>query len=115
MGEWGGLIYLVLPILLLLLILSRSRKQQRQVLAVQEQVGTGAQVMMTSGVFGEVVAVADDGDIVVESAPGVHTRWTRRAVAQVIEPHAAGDELPVTDDPPPAPPATGSEPPYSSG
>ena len=94
MGNWGGLIYLLLPVLLLVLIFSRSRKQQREMGFVQDRVAPGARVMMTSGIYGEVVDVEDAGVIVVEVAPGVRTRWTRRAVAQVI----AQDDVPASDD-----------------
>jgi preprotein translocase subunit YajC len=114
-GQWGGLIYFLLPILLLVWILSRGRKQQRDIIAVQERVAIGAQVMMASGIFGEVVAIEDAGVIVLEVAPGVRTRWTRRAVARVI-----GDDeaAPVSDDspvPPATSPATDPDPPYPAG
>jgi preprotein translocase subunit YajC len=99
--EWGSLIYLALPILLLVLIASRTRKQQREIASVQNRVTTGSSVMMTSGVFGQVIAIDDDGILTLEVAPGVHTRWTRQAVARVIDDQAPA---PATDREPGSPP-----------
>lgn len=115
MGEWGGLIYLILPILLLLLIISRGRKQQRDLVAVQDRVAVGAAVMMASGVFGKVVSIGDDDVIEIELAPGVRTRWTRRAVARVIDHDVATADRPPPTASSPEPPPTGTDPPDTSG
>ena len=45
--------------------------------------------MMTSGIFGDIVSVADD-TVVVEVAPGVSTTWVRQAVARVLPPPEPG-------------------------
>ncbi|WP_432494423.1 preprotein translocase subunit YajC [Kineococcus gypseus] len=90
MGGGGGsqLIFLVLMIALLVFMFSRTRKQQRAQLEMQAGVGPGAEVMTTSGTYGTVVEV--EGDVVtLEIAPGVRTRWARRAVARVVTPFAA--------------------------
>ncbi|NAZ87378.1 preprotein translocase subunit YajC [Kineococcus sp. T90] len=72
-------------IALLVFMFSRTRKQQRAQAEMQGSVGPGAEVMTTSGTYGTVVAV--DGDVVtLEIAPGVRTRWARRAVARVVTP-----------------------------
>ena len=96
MGGGGGsqLIFLVLMIALLVFMFSRTRKQQRAQVEMQSSVGPGAEVMTSSGTYGTVVAV--DGDVVtLEIAPGVRTRWARRAVARVVTPALAGaDEAP---------------------
>ncbi|WP_432484058.1 preprotein translocase subunit YajC [Kineococcus esterisolvens] len=87
MGGGGGsqLIFLLLMVGLLVFMFSRTRKQQRAQVEMQSSVGPGAEVMTTSGTYGTVVAV--DGDVVVlELAPGVQTRWARRAVARVVTP-----------------------------
>ncbi len=109
-GESAGLLYLLLPVVLLIWLVSRGRRQQREVSAVQNRLTSGTQVMMSSGVYGEVVSVGDDGVVVVEIAPGVQTRWSRRAVAQVMDEPSmtgSGDEAisdqiaaePVSDPP----------------
>ena len=77
------LIILAVPLVLLWLMVSRGRKQQRELMALQDSVTPGTRVMTTSGLYAEVVEI--DGEaVVLEIAPGVHTRWTRRAIAQVV-------------------------------
>ncbi len=83
-----GLIILAVPLLLLWFMVSRGRKQQRQLAATQDALVAGTRVMTSSGLFAEVVAVEDDA-VVLEIAPGVHTRWNKRAIGQV---------LPATED-----------------
>ncbi|MCI2238985.1 preprotein translocase subunit YajC [Kineococcus sp. TRM81007] len=90
MGGGGGsqLIFLLLMVALLVFMFSRTRKQQRAQVEMQNSVGPGAEVMTTSGTYGTVVDV--DGDtVVLEIAPGVRTRWARRAVARVVTPALA--------------------------
>nr|WP_269330374.1 preprotein translocase subunit YajC [Kineosporia babensis] len=77
------MIILAIPLVLLWLMVSRGRKQQREMLATQDSVTPGTQIMTTSGLYAEVVEV--DGEaIVLEIAPGVRTRWTKRAIGQVV-------------------------------
>jgi preprotein translocase subunit YajC len=87
--DYAGLIFLALPLLLLWLVVSRTRRQQRTLAAAQSSVQPGLWVMTTSGLHGKVVE-ADDVDaaqptVLIEIAPGVHTRWARLAVAEVFE------------------------------
>jgi preprotein translocase subunit YajC len=65
-------------------VLSRGRRQQRETQLTQSRVRVGTEVMMTSGLYGTVVDVADDGTIRVETSPGIVSRWDRRAVARII-------------------------------
>lgn len=82
-GGSNQLIFLLIMVALLVFMFSRTRKQQRAQQQMQSSVAPGAEVMTTSGMFGTVVSV--DGDVVVlEIAPGLQTRWTRRAVARVV-------------------------------
>jgi len=82
-GGSGQLVFLLLMVALLIFMFSRTRKQQRAQQEMQSGVGPGAEVMTTSGTFGRVVSI--DGDVVtLEIAPGVQTRWTRRAVSRVV-------------------------------
>ncbi len=95
------LIILALPLVLLWLMVSRGRKQQRELLAQQDSVTPGTRVMTTSGLYAEVVEV--DGEaVVLEIAPGVRTRWTKRAIGQVVptpdpDPEES-PEVPSTED-----------------
>lgn len=67
------------------------RKQKRQVAEtrrMQDSVVPGARVMTTSGLHGEVTAVADD-TIELEIAPGIRTTWVRAAVREIVVPTTA--------------------------
>ena len=86
MPDVGGLVLLALPLLLLLLLLQRARRQQRHVASARAAIEPGRRVMMTSGVFGDIVSVNDDDTMVVEVAPGVSTTWVQQAVARVLPP-----------------------------
>ena len=91
-GGPSQLVFLLLMVALLIFMFSRTRKQQKVQQQMQSGVGPGAEVMTTSGTYGRVVSI--DGDVVtLEIAPGVQTRWTRRAVSRVVTsaPVEAGD------------------------
>jgi preprotein translocase subunit YajC len=82
-SDVSGLIWFAPLVLLLLWLFTRTRTQQREFAATQAAIEPGRRVMMTSGVYGEIVSV--DGDtLVLEVSPGVHTTWMRQAVARVI-------------------------------
>ena len=89
-GGSSQLVFLLIMVALLVFMFSRTNKQRKAQQEMQSNVGPGAEVMTTSGMFGTVVEV--DGDVVVlEIAPGLHTRWTRRAVARVVPAGGAAD------------------------
>ena len=78
------LLFLLLMLGLLFLMFSRSRKQQRAQQQLLGSIGPGSRVMTSSGLYATVVSV-DGDDMVLEVAPGVHSRWTRRAVARIVD------------------------------
>jgi preprotein translocase subunit YajC len=80
----GQLLLLLVLIVFTVWVFSRGRRQQREMQATQSRLQAGAEVMMTSGVYGTVVDVTDDGVVRLETSPGVVSRWDRRAVARVI-------------------------------
>lgn len=96
-----GLIILLIPLALLWFMVSRGRRQQRELMAQQDSVTPGTRVMTTSGLYAQVAEV--DGDaVVLEIAPGVLTRWSRRAIGQVLpatdaKPDDSEDETDATD------------------
>ena len=103
MDNVANLLLLALPLLLLFLVFSRARRQQRDLLAAQTSATPGARIITTAGLHARVVEV--DGDVVVlETAPGQHSRWAVQAIARVLEapPSAAtpDDRDPDEDDPP---------------
>ncbi|MFD0481076.1 preprotein translocase subunit YajC [Kineococcus sp. GCM10028916] len=84
-GGNSQLIFLLIMVALLVFMFSRTRKQQKAQQQMQTGVAPGARVMTTSGMFGTVVDIEGD-EVVLEIAPGLQTRWTRRAVARVVAP-----------------------------
>lgn len=91
------------------LMTSRSRKQQREAASFRSNLAPGQEVMTGSGLFGTIVAVDEEKDIItIESTPGNQTRWLRAAVAKLIDPPVAeeADDTDADD--------TGDEPTYGS-
>lgn len=96
---------LLLPILLIavfyFLLIRPQQKQRRQMANLQQSVQAGTKVMTTAGLLATVVEV-DDDEVVLEVAPGVHSRYVRRAIANVVQPQEpvapAPDDL-VADTP----------------
>ena len=89
-GGSSQLVFLLIMVALLVFMFSRTNKQRKAQQEMQNIVGAVAEVMTTSGMFGSVVE--EDRDVVVvEIAPGLHTRWTRRAVARVVPAPAAAE------------------------
>jgi preprotein translocase subunit YajC len=83
-GNYTFLIVIVVLFGLLYFVMIRpQRNKQRQVQAMQSQVQPGQRVRTTAGMYATVVE-ADDTDVVLEVAPGVHLRFLRRAVMDVL-------------------------------
>lgn len=68
-----------------------QRNRQRQVMQVQNTITPGQKVRTTAGMYATVVAL-EDGDVVLEVAPGVHVRYLRRAIMDVIAPETGMDD-----------------------
>jgi preprotein translocase subunit YajC len=79
----GQLLILAVFVVFAVWVLSRGRRQQREMQMTQSRVRPGAEVMMSSGLYGTVVDV-EDGTVRVETSPGTVSRWDRRAVARII-------------------------------
>jgi len=41
--------------------------------------------MTTSGLYGKLIEAGDEPTVILEIAPGVHTRWARQAIAEVFD------------------------------
>jgi preprotein translocase subunit YajC len=83
----------VFPLLLLALVLVAmmvfSRRNRQRAAAAdalrRERITTGTEVMTTSGLYGTVVSVNEDGTVLLSIAPGVEVRWTIAALREVTE------------------------------
>jgi preprotein translocase subunit YajC len=78
----------LLPILLLVLVfwflvLRPARNRQRQMATLQSELAVGADVMLSSGVFGKVIWLGDE-TLKVEIAPETTIRVHRQAVGKVL-------------------------------
>jgi preprotein translocase subunit YajC len=91
-----NLLLLVLLGGLLLLMFNRTRKQQREAQQVQTDLVVGAQVMTTAGLYATVVEL-DDASVLLETSPGQHSRWDRRAVARILSPEEAAPAVAAAD------------------
>ena len=80
---------LLLPILLIavfyFLLIRPQQKQRRQMMELQQSVQPGSKVMTSAGLIATVVEI-DDDEVLLEVAPGVHSRYVRRAIVNVIAP-----------------------------
>jgi preprotein translocase subunit YajC len=77
------LIVIVLAVFYALMILPQ-RKQAKQRTAMMKQLGVGARVVTTSGMYGDVAEVTDDR-VYVLIAPDVEVELDPRAILRVVE------------------------------
>lgn len=83
-GNYTFLIVIVVLFGLLYFVMIRpQRNKQRQAQQMQSQVQPGQRVRTTAGMYATVVE-ADATDVVLEVAPGVHLRFLRRAIMDVL-------------------------------
>lgn len=78
------------------LMTSRTRKQQREAQNFRATLAPGQEVMTGSGMFGTIVDVDEEADVItIESTPGNQSRWLRAAIAKLVDPpveEPEGDE-----------------------
>jgi preprotein translocase subunit YajC len=91
-----------LPLVLIVLVfwflvIRPTRKRQQQMSSVQSSLGPGSQVMLSSGIFGTVVSVADES-VRIEIAPGTTIKVARQAVVRVVEDAAGAGATPDSPD-----------------
>ena len=84
-GNLSGLIVPLVLVGLLVLLFVSQRRRSRAAQDVQRQLRPGMNVMTTAGLFAEVQAVEDD-QVHLEIAPGIVCRFSRAAVARVLDP-----------------------------
>ncbi|WP_426311753.1 preprotein translocase subunit YajC [Cellulosimicrobium sp. E-16] len=75
------------------LMTSRTRKQQREAQNFRATLAPGQEVMTGSGMFGTIVDVDDEADVItIESTPGNQSRWLRAAIAKLVDPPVEAEE-----------------------
>lgn len=80
----------LLPLLAILalfwfMVVRPQQRRQKEVVRLQQSIQVGQRVMMSSGIFGTVVSLADDRAR-LEIAPGTQIDIARAAIAKVDEP-----------------------------
>ncbi|KZM35369.1 preprotein translocase subunit YajC [Oerskovia enterophila] len=95
--DFSLILILALAAGAMFLMTNRSRKAQKEAAAFRTNLAPGQEVMTGSGLFGTIVAVDEEKDIItIESTPGNQSRWLRAAIAKLVEPPVAED--PAEDD-----------------
>lgn len=95
MKDLGALLpFVLIALVFWLLIVRPQRKRAQDLASTQRAVGPGTEVMLGSGIFGTVIAVADD-TLQLEVAPGTTVKVARQAVVRVVEPGPEGPEAPA--------------------
>jgi preprotein translocase subunit YajC len=92
----------LLPLLLLavlgyFLLIRPTRRRAQEVSAVQHALGVGAEVMLTSGIFGTVTAI-DGEQVLVEIARDVVVKVHRGAIGKIMTPAISDDDMSEFDD-----------------
>ena len=99
-GSYTFLIVIVVLFALLYFVMIRpQRNRQRQAQQTQREVQPGSRVRTTAGMYATVVGV-EDQDVILEVAPGVHVRYMRRAIMDVVPDDTGTDfSTGVAEDP----------------
>ncbi|MFF2266758.1 preprotein translocase subunit YajC [Cellulosimicrobium cellulans] len=81
------------------LMTSRTRKQQREAQNFRATLAPGQEVMTGSGMFGTIVDVDEEADVItIESTPGNQSRWLRAAIAKLVDPPVEAEEESESDE-----------------
>ena len=94
-GSGSSLIFLVILIAMVGFLFLSTRKRKAASQQLQSGLKVGSKIMTTHGLFATVVAIEDDG-VILEVAPGVHSKYARQAVARVLD--APEGAEPLDDD-----------------
>jgi preprotein translocase subunit YajC len=78
------------------LMIRPQRRRQQQAQQQQRTLTPGAQVRTTAGMYATVTAV-DGDDVILEVAPDVEVRFTRRAIMEILSPGEPEETETVAD------------------
>jgi preprotein translocase subunit YajC len=83
----GQLIIIVAMFALLWLLLIRPQRQRLQEQRrLHAEIEVGDEILTAGGIYGQVLELGDEDDLIVEIAPGTEVRMARRAVAGIVPP-----------------------------
>jgi len=83
-----------LALIFWLLLIRPQQRRQRELASMQSSLGVGDEVVLTSGVYGTIRSLDDEGGARIEIADGVTIRVVRAAIGQVVR----GDDTDVSND-----------------
>ena len=90
------LILIVAMFALLWLFLIRPQRARAQAhRELVTRVDIGDEILTVGGLYGNVIEIDDDDDLMLEIAPGTRVRIARRAVAAVVPPEQETEEEPL--------------------
>jgi preprotein translocase subunit YajC len=85
-NDWASILPLViLVIAFLVLVIRPARANRRQFQQLQSTLSTGQQVMLATGIFGEIVTIGDE-TIELRIAPQTVVTVNRHAVSRIVTP-----------------------------
>jgi len=87
-----------------------QRNRQRKALETKQAIEPGVEVVTTAGLIAKVVEM-DDETVVLEVAPGVHSRFLRQAIVRAVEEPPAEESIPAEEPATEPGPTAGDEPP----
>ena len=89
MNDWASILPLViLVVAFLVLVIRPARRNRRQFQQLQSTLAPGQQVMLASGIFGEIETIGDE-TIELRIAPQTVVTVNRHAVSRVDVPDAS--------------------------
>jgi preprotein translocase subunit YajC len=94
-SSGSSLIFLVILIVMVGFLFLSTRRRKAASQNLQSGLKVGSKIMTTSGLFATVVAIEDDG-VILEIAPGVHSKYARQAISRVLD--APDGAEPLDDD-----------------
>jgi preprotein translocase subunit YajC len=95
----GVLPFVLIALVFYFLILRPQRRRQQTLASTQSQLVPGAEVMLTSGIYGRVASL-DGETIKLEVSPGTHVKVARQAVVRVVDEQQPGDIVVESEDEP---------------
>jgi preprotein translocase subunit YajC len=84
--------------LLWLLFIRPQRQRVQAQQALVAAVAVGDEILTAGGIYGTVLEIRDDNELLLEIAPGTRVRAARRAVAAVLPPEDEPEQLEEVGD-----------------
>lgn len=91
----GSLIFILILVLFAGFFFLSTRKRKAAAQQAQSELKIGSSIITTAGLFATVISIEDDG-VILEVAPGVHSKYARQAISRVLD--APDGAEPLDDD-----------------